>query len=100
MSFKQKIDKPLVGGIVALVLPVLGFLFFKELNYAHKPWDQLWRFMKASANNRNELVIFPLIPNLVLFYFSNYQWRWDKFTQGLVFVTVILGLGVVISLVA
>lgn len=99
MSFKQKIDKPLVGGILALVLPILGFLFFKELNHSNKSLEQLWRFMKASANNRNELVIFPLIPNLVLFYFTNYQLRWDKFTQGLVFVTVILALGVVVSLV-
>lgn len=99
MKILQKIDKPIYGAVLALVLPILGFLFFKELNYPEKSYEQIYRFMKGSANNRNELVIFPLIPNLVLFYFSNYQWRLDKFTQGLVFITVFLALGVVISLV-
>ncbi|WP_299205882.1 hypothetical protein [Brumimicrobium sp.] len=86
----KKLDKKVIGLIFGIVLPILGFVFFWQWKHDTKSLSEVYRFMASSSNNRNELLIFPVIPNLLLFYFTNFQWRWDKFTTGLVAVTIFL----------
>lgn len=99
MSFKKKVDKWQVGVIVGVILPIIAFFVFWEWKYTGWSWERLFNFMLATADNRNNLLIFPLVPNLILFYFSNFQLNWERFTQGLVGVTISLAIPVVISLV-
>lgn len=86
----NKLDSQRIGLIFGLVLPILGFLIFWQWKLSDKTFNELYSYLRASSSNRNEFLIFPLIPNLLLFYFTNFQWRWDKFTAGLVAVTISL----------
>ncbi|HZH87477.1 MAG TPA: hypothetical protein VFD77_09170 [Brumimicrobium sp.] len=86
----RKLDNRKMGIIFGIVLPIIGFLIFWQWKHNERSLSDLYRFMSSTSNNRNELLIFPIIPNLLLFYFANFQWRWDRFTTGLVGVTIIL----------
>src|SRR5690554_2767449 len=86
----RKLDSQKMGVIFGLGLPILGIIIFWQWKLGDKSFSELYRYIKSSSSNRNEFLIFPLIPNLFLFYFTNFQWRWDKFTAGLVAVTISL----------
>jgi len=86
----KKLDKRSTGAIVAIVLTVIGFTIFWQWKHSDRTFSELYALLSASENNRNDMLVFSLIPNLLLFYFTNFQWRWDRFTTGLVGVTIIL----------
>jgi hypothetical protein len=86
----NKLDSRKMGIIFGIVLPILGFIIFWQWKHGDSTLSDIWRFMASSSSNRNELLIFPIIPNLLLFYFTNFQWRWDRFTTGIVGVTIFL----------
>ena len=86
----NKLDSRKMGLLFGIVLPIIGFIIFWQWKHGQKTFSDIYRFMKSSSNNRNELLIFPIIPNLLLFYFTNFRWRWDNFTTGLVAVTIFL----------
>ncbi|MEX2484502.1 MAG: hypothetical protein WED10_08080 [Brumimicrobium sp.] len=98
-KFEKKFDKTTVGVAFGIILPIIAFFLFWQFKYGDKDAEQLYYYMTYSSANRNDLLIFPLLPNLVLFYFTNFQWRWDKLTVGLVATTITLTVPVVISLV-
>ncbi|RFC53869.1 hypothetical protein [Brumimicrobium aurantiacum] len=94
----KKLDSRPMGIVFGLVLPVFGFVIFWQWKHGARSFDELYHFLAASPNNRNDLLVFSVIPNLLLFYLTNFRWRWDKFTTGLVGVTIILSV-VVASLI-
>ncbi|MGM0479580.1 MAG: hypothetical protein ACQERC_10185 [Bacteroidota bacterium] len=95
----KRMDYTWVGVLAAVVLPVIAFFLFWQIKYGEKDWEQLYYYITLNSANRNDLLIFPLLPNLVLFYFTNFQWRWDRFTLGIVATTVILAVPTVIALI-
>jgi hypothetical protein len=98
-KFGKKFDKTRNGVVLGIVMPIIAFFLFCQIKYGNKDLEQLYYYMAYHSGNRNDLLIFPLIPNLVLFYFTNFQWRWDKLTYGLVAVTLTLAVPIVISLI-
>lgn len=86
----KKLDSRKMGIIFGIVLTILGFIVFWQWKHGHRSLSELYRYMASSPNKRSDLLIFSVIPNLLLFYFTNFQWRWDKFTTGLVGVTIVL----------
>lgn len=99
MNLKAKLDKRSIGIATGLILPIIAFFLFWQFKYGEKSPEQLWYYMTLNSANRNDLMIFPLLPNLVIFYFTNFQWRWDNFTTGLVGTTILLAIPVVITLI-
>lgn len=99
-TWKKKVDQKKIGVIVGIVLPIVSFLIFAEVKYSHYDYSQLFKFMMRSTDNRHDLMIFPVLPNMVLFYFANYQMAIYKFTQGLVGVTILVAVFSVICLFA
>lgn len=99
MNVKAKLDKRPIGVLLGLFLPIMAFLFFWYFKYGEKTPEQLWYYMTLDSSNRNDLMIFPLLPNLIIFYFTNFQMRWDNFTTGLVGATLFLAIPIVISLI-
>lgn len=99
MSWKNKVDKTVYGITLGLALPIIGFFVYWSWRHGEKSWEQYYNFIMVSSANRNEPLIFPMVPNLILFYFSNFLYRLDKFTVGLVGTTIVLVIPVVISLV-
>ncbi|HLV42438.1 MAG TPA: hypothetical protein VKY37_09175 [Brumimicrobium sp.] len=86
----NKLDKKKIGLLFGIILPIIGFVIFWQWKHSQRSLNGVFRFMASSSNNRNELLIFPIIPNLFLFYLTNFRWRWDRFTTGLVGVTIVL----------
>lgn len=86
----KKLDSRMMGVIFGIGLTIMGFVVFWQWKHGEKSFGELYHHLYYSANNRNDLLIFSVIPNLLLFYFTNFQWRWDKFTTGLVAVTIVL----------
>lgn len=99
MSWKNKIDKVQLGIGLGITLPIIGFFIYWSWRHGEKNWDQYLNFIMVSSSNRNEPLIFPMVPNLILFYFSNFLYRLDKLTVGLVGTTIVLVIPIVISLV-
>lgn len=99
MSWKTKIDKMQYGVALGVILPIIGFFVYWSWRQGDKNWEQYLNFIWASSSNRNEPLIFPMVPNLILFYFSNFLYRLDNFTVGLVGTTIVLVIPIVISLV-
>jgi hypothetical protein len=99
MSWKKKVDKVQLGIAFGILLPIIGFFIYWTWRHGEKNWDQYLNFILASSANRNEPLIFPMVPNLILFYFSNFLYRLDQFTVGLVGTTIVLVIPIVISLV-
>jgi hypothetical protein len=96
---KEKLDKKWVGIATGLILPIIAFLLFWYFKYGEKSAEQLWDYMTSNSENRNDLLIFHIPPNLVVFYFTNFQWRLDQFTTGIVGTTILLTIPVVIALI-
>lgn len=103
MSFSEKLGKKLdylkVGIIVSILLPIIVFILLWQFQYGEKGLAEIFRFMSRNSMQQNDLLIFSLLPNLLLFYFTNFQWRWDKFTTGLVAVTIILTIPVAVLII-
>lgn len=95
----KRLDYTWIGVLLGVILPVIAFFIFWQIKYGEKDWEQLYYYITLNSANRNDLLIFPLLPNLVLFYFTNFQWRWDRFTLGIVATTVILAVPTVIALI-
>ncbi|MCC5923789.1 MAG: hypothetical protein JJT77_08385 [Crocinitomicaceae bacterium] len=98
-NWKNKVDKKAVGIFVGAILPVVAFIAYWQWKLSDRDWEQLMYFIKLSSDNRNDILVFSLVPNLILFYFSNFQLRLDQFTMGLVGTTLALAIPIVISLV-
>lgn len=86
----KKLDSRKMGVIFGIGLPIIGFVVFWQWKHGQRSLSELYNYMASSPNKRSDLLIFSVIPNLLLFYFTNFQWRWDKFTTGLVTVTIVL----------
>ncbi len=97
---KTKLDKTYMGIIVGIILPIIAFFGF----YWFKAADQYLLgnyvdYLMADKLNRNGPLIFTMVPNLVLFYFTNFQFKWYQFTVGLVGITLLFTIPIVISLI-
>lgn len=93
----QKLDKTYIGAIVGLILPPVAFIIYWKLNYPDS-FGEFLTYIKASSRNRNNPLIFSMIPNLVIFYLSNFQLKINNFTVGLVGATLLYTIPIVISL--
>jgi hypothetical protein len=98
-NWKNNIDKKYMGILVGTILPVIAFIVFWQWKLSDRDWEQLMYYIKLSSDNRNDILVFSLVPNLILFYFSNFQFRLDQFTMGLVGTTLAFAIPIVISLV-
>ncbi|MBI3136793.1 MAG: hypothetical protein HYZ14_19115 [Bacteroidetes bacterium] len=93
----EKYDKTIYGVIAGLVLPVIGFFlsFLIKTRGTLITFDDYWQ-MTMRGDHQQDILIFCLIPNMFLFYFTNFRWNTYNMTKGLVGVTLILGLALFI----
>jgi hypothetical protein len=96
---KAKLDKTYVGIIFGAILPIIGFFAFWQFKFDSFNLSSYIDFLMADKVNRNNPLVFSMIPNLALFYFSNFQFKWFQFTVGLVGVTLLYTIPIVISLI-
>ena len=72
-------------------MPVLGFFlsYLVKTRKTNVSFDQFVDLAFRSNEQQQDILIFCLIPNMLMFYFSNFRYRWNEFTKGLVTMTVI-----------
>ena len=91
----QRFDKTLHGVIIGSILPIFGFIlsyYIKTIGNYEMGFDA---YMDAAINSspyQQDILIFCLMPNMFLFYLTNFRWNIYEFTKGLVAVTLLLGL--------
>lgn len=86
-----KIDKLIYGILAGSFLPVIGFFLSYFVKTRARPVT-LEKYMSMAFRenpDQMDILIFCLIPNMLMFYFSNFRYRWNEFTKGLVATTVI-----------
>ena len=85
-----KFDKLIYGIIAGLILPVIGFF----ISYPIKklPTMTLSKYFDEAMGgmNQQDILIFCLIPNMLLFYLTNWRWNMYEATKGLVGTTLAL----------
>lgn len=93
----EKFDKAYIGVIVGAILPILGFLLSYPILTRGMDMDftRYINYAQVGADRQN-IMIFAMLPNMFLFYFTNFRWNLNEFTKGLVAVTLLLGLMLVI----
>lgn len=93
----KKYDKAILGVIFGLVLPVFGFLLSYPVltRGLDMPFDRYLSYAVNGADRQN-IMIFCMLPNMFLFYLVNFRWSLVEFTKGLVAMTLLFGLLLVI----
>lgn len=88
---KAKIDKLMYGIIAGAILPILGFFlsYIVKTRGTNVTFDQYMDLAFRSNEQQTDILIFCLIPNMLMFWLSNFQNRWNEFTKGLVGTTVV-----------
>jgi hypothetical protein len=92
MEEKQsKYDKVAFGVILGTILPIIGFIisFYVKNRNGVVDFDTYIDMAFKSSAEQQDILIFCLIPNMLMFYLSNFRWKWNEFTKGLVAVTII-----------
>lgn len=93
----KKMDKAIIGVIVGIVFTALGFLISYPVltRGLDMSFSQYINYAQVGADKQN-IMIFCLLPNMFLFYLTNFRWNLNEFTKGLVGVTLLLGLMLII----
>ena len=95
---KEKLDKTLTGVIFGALLPIVGFLISFPIKTRGRGIgiSEYVDMALHSSSNQQDILIFCMLPNMFLFYFTNFRWNMYEFTKGLVAMTLLLGLTLVI----
>ncbi len=94
----RKFDKTYIGVIMGLILPIIGFFvsFLIKTRDTLVDFDSYLAMAVNHTNEQQDILIFCLIPNMFMFYLTNFRWRANKMTQGLVAITLLLGVALFI----
>ena len=90
--FVGKLDKKQWGILLGSILPIITLLCFWKIQLSEKSFQSLMKFMVTNSKIRDNVAILTLLPNLILFYFSNFRLKLDRFTVGLVLMTIVFAL--------
>lgn len=96
----KKFDTFKYGALCGITLPILGFFISFLVNGSEMRLETYWQVFTQSsdvisvnkdiyADSRQSILVFCLLPNLLLFYFCFFQYKLDKFSKGLVGITLI-----------
>ena len=94
----KKYDTVMYGIIISIVLLILGFLlsYLIRTSGTEIPFSNYLKSLGSRNNpNRMDILIFSLLPNMFLFYFTNFRWQMYEFIKGQVGVSVIFCLIIV-----
>ncbi|MFT5821081.1 MAG: hypothetical protein ACI8ZM_002330 [Crocinitomix sp.] len=93
----KKMDKALIGVLLGVLLPIVGFIISYFVKTIGTDVDFAGYVARAiHSNEQQDIFIFSMLPNMFLFYFTNFRWNLLEFTKGLVAVTILLGLMLVL----
>ena len=91
-----KIDKVSIGVIFGFVLPIIGFFISYLVKGGAVDFDGYVSLAMNTNADQQDILIFCLIPNMFMFYLSNFRWQLNEFTKGLVGVTIVALIGLIL----
>ena len=91
-----KIDKVSIGLIFGIILPIIGFFASFMVKGGQVTFDEYVALAMNTNADQQDILIFCLIPNMFMFYLSNFRWQFNEFTKGLVGVTIVLLIGLIL----
>ena len=98
----KKLDTFKHGAVIGLTFPIIGFFISFLVKGSEMSLETYWQVFTQSsdlvsdltrdiyADSRQSTLVFCLLPNLLLFYFSFFQYKIDRFSKGLVAITLTL----------
>ena len=102
-NWKNKINKIKYGIIAGLTLPVFGFFIGFLAKGGNMSFSTFWQIFTQNhdllhvndlkliyQDTRQSTVMFCLLSNMLVFYFSFFKNKLDRFSTGLVFITLLL----------
>ena len=102
-NLKNKINQTKYGIIAGLFLPLIGFFIGFLAQGGGMSFSTFWQIFTQNhdllhVNNlkliyqdtRQSTVMFCLLANMLAFYFSFFLNKIDRFSKGLVFITLLL----------
>jgi len=95
-STLQKLDTRIAGILIGILFPLIVILVIWQTQMGDRTLGQFFRFLGSRSSLQNNILIMLVIPNMFVFYFTNFRWKMDKFTTGLVGTTIFLALVVAI----
>ncbi|MEO9257103.1 MAG: hypothetical protein ABI207_01905 [Crocinitomicaceae bacterium] len=93
----KKYDTTLMGLILALVLPIITYLILFLAKAHHLSFSEFTYLVFNNASYRVDVLTMCVLPNMFLFYFVNFRFHMNKFTKGLVIISILIGLTIVFS---
>lgn len=94
MSFlsklKGKLDKRYIGIVVGTLLPFVALFILWQVQMNERTLKEFVTLIIKNTDLQTGLLTYSILPNMFLFYFVNFRWRWDHFTTGLVASTIFL----------
>lgn len=93
----KKYDKPLIGVITAFILLFVGYIvaYFIISSGVNMPFSRFVDHTFSDSPYRMDILIISILPNMILFYFTNFQWQLYNFIRGQVMVSVLYTLMIV-----
>ncbi len=93
----KKFDTVSYGVVVSIILLAVGFFvsFLVKTMGTDLTLSNYFNFLTYDNPERMDILIFSMIPNMFLFYFTNFQWQMYNFIKGLVGISVIFCLAIV-----
>ena len=85
----EKYNKAVYGVVLGLILPIIGFVVSYFVKGGLVDFETYLKYTFNQSDYQQDILIFCLIPNMLLFYFTNFRWAIYEFTKGLVIVTVV-----------
>lgn len=98
-----KYNKVKIGFIVGLILPILGFFIGFLAKGGNSSFSTFWLIFTQNhelvhnsalksiyQDTRQSTLMFCLLANMLTFYFSFFIFKIDRFSRGLVSITLIL----------
>lgn len=85
----EKFDKVIYGLGLGFILPIIGYYLSYLVKGRNVDWNTYVEYTIQTSEYQQDILIFCLIPNMLLFYFTNFRWRLYEFTKGLVGITVV-----------
>jgi hypothetical protein len=93
----KKMDRAIIGVLLGAILPIVGFIISYYVKTYGTDVDFSGYINRAiNGDEQQDILIFSMLPNMFLFYFTNFRWNLMEFTKGLVAVTILLGLMLVL----
>ena len=101
-QWTKKYDKLKLGIIFGLIFPIFGFLFAYLAMGQEMSLSSFWHMFIKDANStdsnqfmiysetRKNILIYCLIANLALFYPIFFLWKMNRFSKGIVGITLLL----------